>query len=133
MKKSIIIGGIAGSVLLVGGAIICTKLHKSKVEAYKDELMNEFVSTHDPEDMITHVLSFDLDEDHFDKLVDSIHAYNDLYKNAKSIDMCEELLTELEMLYSQIENCSDSDLLKSIIDDFNDLSLRREDVQNNER
>lgn len=127
MKKSIIIG-VAGSVLLVGGAIICTKLHKSKVEAYKDELMNEFISTHDPEDMITHVLSFDLDEDHFDKLVDSIHTYNDLYKNAKS-DMCEELLFELDMLYSQIENCREINLLKSIIDDFNDLAKSRNSVE----
>lgn len=130
MKKSIIIGGIAGSVLLVGGTIICAKLHKSRVEAHKDELMEGFTISHNPEDMIMHVLSFDLDDDHFDKFVESIHTYNDLYKNEKSIDMCEELLTELDLLYSQIENCNDSDMLKSIIDDFNDLSKsRREDVQ----
>ena len=131
MKKSIIIGGIAGSVLLVGGTIICAKLYKSRVEAHKDELMEGFALSHNPENMIMHVLSFfDLDDDHFDKLVESIHTYKDLYKNAKSIDMCEELLTELDMLHSQIENCNDGDMLKSIIDDFNDLSKsRREDVQ----
>ena len=128
MKKSII---IAGSVLLVGGCtIICAKLYKSRVEAHKNELMEGFTLSHNPENMIMHVLSFDLDDDHFDKFVESIHTYNDLYKNEKSIDMCEELLIELNMLYSQIENCNDGDMLKSIIDDFNDLSKsRREDVQ----